>query len=649
MAEANGNALRGFVAVVSVLVSAASMMALRAQTPRVPQFSARSDLVTLNVTVIGRDRAPVLGLTAADFEIVDGDRARPIVAFTAVDLPTTTARPSRAAVAAAGVANDVANNDNGDGRLVTIMFDHSIPSGWGARTARRIARSIVDRLGPNDYAAIVYSERMLSQGFTRDPVKLARAIDDPSVGTIIGQAKLDATGKWRPEDETGLCKCGLCSLDTIATVADSVAGESNRRKLLFFIGGYLPLNAEAWGSPSSPCQPYLPPAIGRMFRAAQRANLTIYTFDPNGLVAPAQHGAAALIRNGIISTGPGGQSAARDPETLMVAAEQTGGRAIVNTNAPEDRVVDVFEETGSYYLIGVEPAADAVPGSFRALKVRVKRPGAHVLAPRGYYVPDKDAASSGHDEKDPLMTALQGLLPRGAVPMRLGVASFPAPADASMLAITTAIDRETGGPFDLLAAAFDRTGRIVASIRQIVRPRASAGTAATDEVFARLDVPQAGAYHVRVAVRDDVTGRIASVQGSVDVPAFAHDRLSMSGLVVHSARAWERSVTALTDFLQVVPTTRRGFARDEHVTVYAQVGQRTPAAPVRVVAQVFDDQDRALFEHAETIEAAAFKDGPPFYRLDLPLGRLTPGAYALRIEATREADRVMRALRFTVE
>lgn len=93
-------------------------------------------------------------------------------------------------------------------------------------------------------------------------------IDNPVVGTSLSQAQGVPTGYqggpgsdvgWTVEQqraemspeplaESANCFCGLCSLDAIATVAESVADVSQRRKVLFFIGGYLPLNPEAWAS-----------------------------------------------------------------------------------------------------------------------------------------------------------------------------------------------------------------------------------------------------------------------------------------------------------------------------------------------------------------------------------------------------------------
>lgn len=636
----NGRRLLGVVTVMVALLSSSP----RSQEPVATQFRARTDVVTLDVAVLDRNRRPVRGLTAADFTIVDGGDNRAITGFTAVDLPTTTsARVTTSGVDS--VAPYVTSNAPADGRLVTIMFDHSIPAGRGARAARRIAHSIVEQLGPEDRAAIVFSDRTLSQSFTADRARLVRIIDDPSVGTTLAQATRDEKNNWVPTDTTGLCLCGLCSLDTIVTVAESVADVSNRRKVLFFIGGYLPLNPAAWNSLDSLCQPRLPPAITRTLRAAQRANLTIYAFDPHGLVAPRPR--ARMGPGGVDMNDP--QSAAHDIQTLLAAADHTGGRAIVNTNAPEERVVEVFEETSAHYLLGFEPPRDAPPGSFRNITVRVNRPGMQVIARRGYYVPGSaDAGLSGGDV-DPLMSALHSLLPQTTMPMQLSLAPFPSANGTTALAVTTSVDREAAGPLEVLAAAFDRTGQLVASARHTVSPEAGTGTSGADEVFTRLDLPRPGDYHVRVAVRDTATGRIASVHDIADVPAFARDAVSLSGLVVHTSRTPQRSIAALTDFLPVVPTTRRTFAPRETVTIYAQVSQATPAVSVRMTARVFDAQGAALLEHGEAIDPGTFTAGPTFYRLDLPLGRLEAGVYLLNIEAVRDADRVSRTMRFGVQ
>jgi len=61
--------------------------------------------------VLDKDRRPVRGLTAADFTILENGKPRPIVAFSAVELPSLPTLPSSAAAGADTVMPDVTRND----------------------------------------------------------------------------------------------------------------------------------------------------------------------------------------------------------------------------------------------------------------------------------------------------------------------------------------------------------------------------------------------------------------------------------------------------------------------------------------------------------------------------------------------------------
>ena len=112
-----------------------------------PQFRAGVELLQLDVVVLDNKRQPVRGLTAADFTVLDNGVATPIRAFTPIEL----AQPRTSEAAWAGdVAPDVVTNQVGeeDGRLVVILMDRTIPIEQPTVTARKIATTAVESLGP---------------------------------------------------------------------------------------------------------------------------------------------------------------------------------------------------------------------------------------------------------------------------------------------------------------------------------------------------------------------------------------------------------------------------------------------------------------------------------------------------------------------
>jgi hypothetical protein len=76
-----------FLAIALSITTATTL----AQTP---QFRAGVDIVHLDVSVYDHAGNPVRGLTAADFTLLEDDKPRPIVAFSAVDIPPAGTRSS---------------------------------------------------------------------------------------------------------------------------------------------------------------------------------------------------------------------------------------------------------------------------------------------------------------------------------------------------------------------------------------------------------------------------------------------------------------------------------------------------------------------------------------------------------------------------
>ncbi len=165
------------VALVALLLATATGGA-RQQSP--PQFRTRVDLIQLDVAVIDKNHQPVRGLTAADFTVLENGQKQAIQAFVAIDLPDN---PAETAGWMRDVAPDVTSNAGveEDRLVVIVMDDYSEDVSkdlWAQRSAKEIGRGIVERLGPRDLAAVVYTVASRNnQEFTHDRARLLEAID----------------------------------------------------------------------------------------------------------------------------------------------------------------------------------------------------------------------------------------------------------------------------------------------------------------------------------------------------------------------------------------------------------------------------------------------------------------------------------------
>ena len=643
-----------------------------------PQFRAGVELIQLDVAVLDNKREPVRGLTPSDFTVLDNGVETPIRAFTPVELAPRV-RTSEAAWAEE-VPSDVVTNQVGaqDGRLVIILMDRSIPPEQPTIVARRIATAAVEALGPNDLAAVVSTSNGAVQSLTADRERLLRAINtgDPSTG-MSPEAKqiMEMFTPVNPLSD-GRCLCGLCVLETITRVADAVQDTPRRRKMLFFIGSdmiWQSTNSVMAAGADVGCETRLKDARAAMFKTVDRANLTVHSVDPQGLVTtgpqtrasatggfdrPVRSGPAVRLEQQQIET----KNSMTSRQNLDVLPARTGGRTVVGQNRPEEVVPAVFRESESYYVMGIERGASDRPDAGRSIEVKVARKGLRAYAQRQYAAletavtsPAPGAASSPLSSRE----ALSRLLPSAGVPLALAVTAFASPESPKPI-VRVNVDVGAFGhkdgtpvPLDITVVATDQTGRGVASARQTstVSSSGTAPDAPVDEkqpareinVQSHVELPP-GDYGLRVAVTDPATGKVASVFSDVTVPKFDSAALSLSGVTVDVAGAPPAAP---------VTTTRRSFRREERVRALLQIYQGTqrsdPIVPVSMHVQILDAKGAAVRDQSLPFGEQAFTNRRADCVITLPLAKLPSGEYLLKLEASVGGRKSGRGVRFVVE
>lgn len=646
---------------LAVLVYAAAAQQVPPVQP--PTFRTGVDAVQLDVSVLDKDRRPVRGLTAADFTVLEDGRPRQIVAFSAIELPPPQAAPPSGAES---VPPDVVRNDGPQGRLVVILIDPflqrvmvpgrvTIADPPGLTALRATARAVVDGLAPGDLAAVGHTMYGVPQNFTTDHARLKRAIDASAFGT----------NKRKEGEEWGNCNCGTCRLEAITNVATALRSEPQRRKTVFFVGERVPL-----APVPGPCNTYLEPATRQMVQATQLANVTVHAVDPNALETTNVHAGDDFKPEGGISEMAAAQERANREhlierqQSLQTVADWTGGRAVLNTNVPEQSVRPILDESSAYYVLAFQTSDVKRDGRFHPITVKVNRPDLQVRTRKGYYA---DPIAPAVDGPVSLEALSRSLLPERGLPMAVTAAAFRGAGGTPVVILASGIrgaptpggGSRTGDsapvfePIEILTSAFREGKKDVDWQRQrfsVAVPRGAPGQLRYEAV-STLNL-QPGTYELRVAVRQEQGAVVGSVHTYVDVPDFDKDPLTLSGVVLHDANAPTATpAEALGGIIDVAPTTRREFTSGQRIVALLRAYERRgdQPAPVTVTFRVLDHQLREVFSEPMALAAERFAaDGSAELRFNLPLDRLQPGAFVLRVEAARDRSPVQRDVRFSV-
>jgi VWFA-related protein len=117
--------------------------------------------------------------------------------------------------------------------------------------------------------------------------------------------------------------------------------------------------------------------LAELTRAANRANATIYTLDPRGLVAGPDVDLDVNMQDW--------QKFIRESQdSLRVLAEETGGIAVVNMNDFDKALKRIDNETSDYYVLGYYSSNPDPLRRTRRIEVRTTRPNVTVRARESY-------------------------------------------------------------------------------------------------------------------------------------------------------------------------------------------------------------------------------------------------------------------------
>jgi len=127
--------------------------------------------------------------------------------------------------------------------------------------------------------------------------------------------------------------------------------------------------------------------LSELTRAANRANATLYTIDPRGLVAGQDLDEEVEPRDWDVYV-------RKTQDSLRTLAELTGGIAVVNQNDFDKAIKRIDSETSDYYVLGYYSTNPDPLKRNRRIQVKTVRAGASVWSRTSYSLappPDKSA------------------------------------------------------------------------------------------------------------------------------------------------------------------------------------------------------------------------------------------------------------------
>ena len=327
--------------------------------PEQPTFRARVNLVRVDVSVLGRNDEALEGLQPGDFLVKEDGIPQTVETVQFVKLTGETPTHLRESTVIRSAEHAAVEAAREDVRLFVLFLDdyHVDKAPTIMIPLKRTLRAFVEMLGPYDLVAVMDPLTPLTHiEFTRDHNRLLEIVNNFEgrrgelfpVRSAAEEAQQTQRNIWE-------LRAGV-TLDAMNAIVTKLGGLREGRKSVLFVsqGPPVSLRSVNW------------PRMEDVVQSANRANVTIHTLDPRPL-GSSEFGGNMVLRR---------------------FSDETGGRAIFNTNDHAGHLDEVFADASAYYLIGYTPArGDIADGKFHKIDVEVKRPRVRVVARKGYWSP----------------------------------------------------------------------------------------------------------------------------------------------------------------------------------------------------------------------------------------------------------------------
>ena len=530
--------------VLGFLALALEAVAVSAQeAPQLPRIRVSTRLVQLEV--IARDKnGPVANLTKDDFVVFDRGRPRRISLFSVKSgssenrlvqpLPQNTFSDLSQYGASAPRSLTIVLLDNLNTLSGSAPQPYETTPFWledhALANARQHLIEFLKKADPKDSIAIYGLTNSLHVlcDFTCDREQLLAAVNKYDVTSHTQRDTAEPGNFHSPAgpgadvfnglvNEAGERLAALnnqvraqTTMAALSAIAAHVADVPGRKNLLWLTANL----------------PFSGTAIARILSSA---NIAAYPVDARGLLPRApQEDLDGVMDADAFALGTLGGPPAMSAQPIGIAtmqdiADDTGGRAFVNTNDLTGAIRQAIEDSAVTYTLAFYIGNESIDGKFHEIKLEVKRKGVILHYPSGYFA-FQDAPVTKEENRSNLLAALRSPIESSAIPVQVKIDRVEKPLP-HCLSIFGSIDihnvrvPQNGGvrkvALDVVTVEQDQSGKVVAQSGSTINLQFSdkkyADYVKSGVPFHQYVQPKPDATTLRILVEDPTTAEVGSL------------------------------------------------------------------------------------------------------------------------------------------
>ncbi len=575
----------------------------------VPTLRANAQLVIVDVVVLDKNKQPVHGLKAEDFTLLENGTVQTFKGFeehtalTAEQLAKEQALTPAVKLQPGTFSNFAAARF--DGPMNVLLLDKLNTSKADQKQMQKQINDYLDHARPGQRIAVfaLTDQLTMVQGFTDDVEALRKAVnsvkgltDSPllstpaamqmDAGVLTGDDADTARGPTQAMD-SGMnailnvraqatehvelrVTYTLAAMSGLARYLGTLPG---RKNLVWFSGSFpvniMPKNPYQGISTGGPPTdtPFTDVRVREKdFQIAtsqlSRSQTAVYPIDVKGLrqasvFSAEDNGCGGCpmvsgrevtrdIMNGI---GDFAEHNFGENSTMYSLADDTGGKAFLNTNNFNEAMNKALDDGANYYTIAYTPSNTKWNGSLRRIQVRLRQKGYELSYRHGYFADEKDARDevAGTGDSRGMQVALthgapeptQLLFSTRVQPVSAVTENDAAPRNKPAKGVTgpfrryrvdyaidpreirfaLGVDGKRHETLEFVIYVYDANGKLVDSVGQSIE------TMVTPTEYAQfqqsgvpyhqeVSVPAKGEYSLRIAMRDAGADHV----GAIEVP-----------------------------------------------------------------------------------------------------------------------------------